>query len=108
MKIYFEDGSLRDYHQLPIKPLFILDASDGTTYREFLDSILVNHPDAIVYTNSIAAFNNKYAWNDQLELPEIYVRAGEYLIFTRIDKVTDKKLNKTDNLAKMYMDGEFE
>jgi len=109
MKIYFEDGQLRNLSQLPIKPDFILDASEGVNANiNFLVSIGKRNPEAIIYTNSIFAFDNRYAWNEKLEVPEVYIRAGEYMLFTRIDALTDRLLREGHNLSKMYISGEFE
>ena len=108
MKIYFEDGELVSSNYLPIKHYIVVNAASGMTSNiNVLDNILENNPDAIVYTNSIFAFSNIYAWNEKLKVPEVYVRAGKHMTFTRIDKLTSRELREAHNLGKMYVAGEF-
>ena len=108
MKIYFEDGELREPHQLAIVADYKVDASKGVTSTiNILDILRQNYPDAVIYTNSIFAFSNEYAWNKELKVPEIYIRAGEHMVFTRIDSLTERELREGHNLAKMYVAGEF-
>ena len=109
MKIYFEDGELRDSTQLPFTYYIVISAANGVSRNIcFLDDLIESDPNAIVYTNSIIAFSNEYAWNEELKVPEIYIRAGEHMLFTRIDKLTEKELRRTHNLAKMYVAGAFD
>lgn len=110
MKIYFEDGKLRDLSQLPTDIDFIIDATDGVSANfNFLDAFNTQVKESItIYTNSIFAFSNQYAWNKELKVPEIYIRAGEHMIFTRIDELTERELREGHNLAKMYVAGEFD
>ena len=108
MKIYFEDGELLESPQLPITDFVVIDAKDGVNRNLYeLDELLKANPTATIYTNSILAFNNDYAWNDELGVPEIYIRGGRLYVFTRIDKLTLKELRKAHNLAKMYIAGAF-
>ena len=107
MKIYFEDGELvqsgyfTNYNRI--------DAKYGVSANMVrLDVLRQTEPDAIVYTNSIIALSNEYAWNEELQVPEIYIRAGEHMIFTRIDKLTTRQLREGHNIAKMWISGEFE
>ena len=109
MKIYFEDGKLLKQSRLPIKYDVKIDAADGVTANDnCLYNLNIHKPNAIIYTNSIMAFSNEYAWNEELKVPEIYIRAGEHMVFTRIDKLTTRELRQGHNLAKMYVAGEFE
>ena len=108
MKIYFEDGPLRDIGQLPFEPDYIIDAGEGvTTNMIFLETALQMNPNATLYTNSIFALNNRYAWNKELQAPEVYIRTGWNECFTRIDNLTGRILREGHNLAKMYVAGEF-
>lgn len=108
MKIFFEDGILRDSSQLPFTCYVVVNASCGVSRNiAVLDELACSEPDAIVYTNSIFAFSNVYAWNDESNVPEIYIRSGENTEFTRIDKLTEKELRYAHNLAKMYVAGSF-
>ena len=108
MKIYFEDGELRSYRQLAFEYDFAMDAAKGVNSNiSALDGLIHMYPDATLYTNSIFAFSNEYAWNEELKVPEIYIRAGEHMIFTRIDKLTERELRRAHNLAKMYVAGAF-
>lgn len=108
MKIYFEDGELVTSGYLPIDYYITVNAAQGVSRNmNMLDDIRECEPDATVYTNSILAFSNEYAWNEELKVPEIYIRAGEHMLFTRIDKLTERELRRAHNLAKMYVAGAF-
>ena len=109
MKIYFEDGKLRNTNQLPIKPDYIVNAEEGVNANiNYLNNICHVNPNCVIYTNSIFAFSNRYAWNKELRTSEIYIRAGEYMVFTRIDGLTNRELREGHNLAKLYVSGEFD
>ena len=108
MKIYFEDGTLMHPRLIPAKIDFIVDATKGVSNNiETLDLFKERCPNSTIYTNSIFAFSNEYAWNNKLNVPEIYIRSGDHMTFTRIDKLTDKELRYAHNLAKMYIAGAF-
>ena len=108
MKIYFEDGELVQSGYLPFTRYIVVHAASGVSSNiAVLDDIKETEPNATVYTNSIFAFSNEYAWNEELKVPEIYIRAGEHMIFTRIDKLTERELRRAHNLAKMYVAGAF-
>lgn len=78
MKIYFEDEELDCPDDFPNDNiLIVINAKNGFTCckrqleiakeTEFRYSV-------IVYTNSLLALNNEYAWNDELGTPEIYLK----------------------------------
>ena len=109
MKIYFEDGELVTSGHLPISNYITINASKGVSRNiQSLNEIKEKYSNLIRYTNSIFAFDNTYAWNEELKVPEIYIRAGEHMVFTRIDKLTNRELRQGHNLAKMYVSGEFD
>jgi hypothetical protein len=109
MKIYFEDGELVTTGYLAFEYDRKIDARKGVRSNLFdLDVALTYVPNATIYTNSIFAFSNEYAWNEELKVPEIYIRAGEHMVFTRIDKLTARELRRGHNLAHMYVAGEFD
>lgn len=122
MKIFFEDGVLSEraflYGMLAVSMCYssgnrsslptAINAKYGPAQnRKALDFHMAKDPNQIIYTNSIFAFDNKYAWNNELKVPEIYIRAGEHRKFTRIDKLTSRELRQAHNLAKMYIAGAF-
>lgn len=108
MKIYFEDGELRNINQLPVRPDFIINAGVGLTESfRLLDLTKAVNPNCIIYTNAITAFSNEYAWNNEIKVPEIYIRAGEHMLFTRIDNLTVRELREGHGLARLYVAGEF-
>ena len=108
MKIYFEDGELLHYTRVPMQVDWAVQANLGVSQNlSMLDLIAEHNPDATVYTNSILALNNKYCWNKELKVPELYIRAGEHMVFTRVDKLTTRELRQGHNLMKLYMNGEF-
>ena len=109
MKIYFEDGELISTPYLPFNNYYKIDAKYGPKHnRDRLDDFRENNPDCIIYTNSLIALSNEYAWNEKLEVPEIYIRAGEYMCFARIDTLTERELRYAHNICKMYLAGSFD
>lgn len=108
MKVYFEDGKLVDVKQLSVVPDFVIDAADGVTACiNLLDNLDKYRRDCVIYTNSIFAFSNRYAWNEKLQLPEIFIRDNEHGLFTNITNFTKRELREGHNLAKLYVGGEF-
>lgn len=108
MKIFFEDGKLLDKDLLGFDCQFYIEAGDGYSFCEgALEIVRENFPSAVVYTNFLPALNNKYAWNDDLSVPEIYMRYEKDQKFYRIDKLTQRELRKAHNIMKLYMNFEF-
>ena len=110
MKIYFEDGHLEtDLSFISVEVDSIVDASAGVSSNiNMLNNLMRNNPNRVVYTNSIFALSNMYAWNKELRVPEVYIRIGDSVMFTRIDKLTNRELKEGHNLAKLYIAGEFD
>lgn len=117
MKIYFEDGPLsKDMTKMPPNMISAIDASYGVTNNiRVLETFKEREEDedisdTVIYTNDISALNTRYAWNDELNVPEIYIRIGndiEFKPFIRIDNLTKRVLRKEDDIAKLYLAGEF-
>lgn len=109
MKIYFEDSVLFHTSFIPENVDYIVDARMGVAKNTaVLNFIKDRRPNAVVYTNSIFAFSNVYAWNEELKVPEIYIRDKDTREFTRIDRLTDRELRKAHHLANMYIAGVFD
>ena len=111
MKIYFEDGPLtKDMTKMPPNMIHGIDASNGVTNNiRVLEDIKEEEPsDTVVYTNDISALNNRYAWNNELKVPEIYLRTGKNDTFIRIDELTGRVLRECHNIAHLYLAGEFD
>ena len=106
MKIYFEDGELLRPNSIDFRYHYMIDARYGYTHNAHFLRVLRSSNDYLsVYTNSLVALDNRWAWNEELGVPEIYlVKDGE---FVRIDKLTDKELRTGHNIMKMYMAGVF-
>lgn len=109
MEIYFEDDSLVTSGYLPFEPTHTIDAKIGyTNCVAQLDFALRIDSQGIVYTNSLAALmDSKYFWNDELGVPELYLRSGEHMVFTRIDNLTDRELKNSHNYLHLYINNEF-
>lgn len=109
MKIFFEDDSLVTSGYLAFNPTHTIDAKIGyTNCVAQLDFALRFDPQGIVYTNSLAVLmDSKYFWNKELGVPELYLRSGEYMVFNRIDKLTERELKETHNYLKLFTNNEF-
>lgn len=111
MKIYFEDGKLKDdneiQREIPHEINLVLNAEYGFSFCKLaLWKLQQTNNRATVYTNMITALNNDYAWNEEMDVPEIYIRNDDGK-FTRIDKLTKRALRKAHNIMRMYMAGAF-
>ena len=108
MKVYFEDGNLLSTTVLSCDPDIIIDAGMGVSKCiAALDAALLMNSDCVVYTNAIVALNNKYVWDEKENIPQLYIRNGEYQLFTNITECTNRQLRESHNLMKMYLAGEF-
>jgi hypothetical protein len=106
MRIYFEDGTLSRPSGPNYQYDYIVDAREGyaRNMRRF-NAIKNLENDAIVYTNSLVALDNRFAWNSELGVPEVYLVVKDK--FVRIDQLTDRKLKEGHNLMNLYIAGEF-
>lgn len=107
MKVYFEDGQLLPQSMLPFKYNYKIDAANGYSCCEvILRKIHENDPKSVIYTNTITALSNFYAWNEELKVPEIYMR-DDSSKFIRIDKLAQGKIRRAQNVMAMYRAGVF-
>ena len=108
MKIYFENGKLKDVTtEIPYEINLELDAKYGFSFCDMvLWKLKQTNNRAVVYTNQITALSNEYAWNNELKAPEIYIRNKDG-VFTRIDNLTNKMLREAHNIMRMYIAGAF-
>lgn len=108
MKIYFEDGKLDQMIKNEINCDFSIDAKNGYSFCEDRLEITKHfYPNCTIYTNSLVALCNIYVWNDELKVPELYLRHKDTMKWMRVDKLTPRELRQGHNLMKMYMSGEF-
>lgn len=126
MKIYFIDGKINEDMINSINPqCMVIDASNGVSHcRRCLDFAMTHPHTTMVLTNSLLALDNKYVWNDKINVPELFVQVSfsyyvknNYTSYTsdcifngweRIDRLTDRQLNEGHNLMKLYLAGEFD
>ena len=108
MTIYFEDGELKPDFNLSFTYTKRIDAGKGFRNNlEELDNLMKSNPGATVYTNSLVALSNTYAWNETLKVPMIFVRSSPFSGFSRIDYLTEKEICRAHNILHMYMNGGF-
>lgn len=106
MKIYFEDGQLHRPNSVDFRYHYMVDAGLGFKQNDaFLNFIKFTDNNASVYTNSLVALDNRLAWNEELNVPEVYLVRDDK--FVRIDELTNRQLREGHNIMKMYIAGEF-
>lgn len=106
MKIYFEDGALHRPNSKYLKYNYLIDARYGYTHNaSLLGCIKDLDYEASVYTNSVIALDNKFAWNEALKVPEVYLVVEDE--FVRIDSLTDRQLREGHDIMRLYIAGEF-
>lgn len=115
MKVYFQDGVLdRDWYyrisEAPRHNIHLIDAVNGVT-DNLIDLKCFQNIDGDVYTNSPLAIDNKYVWNKELGVPELYVRVAgqskDAYEWARVDKLTKRELKECHNLLELYLADEF-
>ena len=108
MKIYFEDGPLTAGQSLKLGCRYIVNAATGYSDNErTFDRIKEEEPNVSVYTNSLVAIKNSYCWNDELQVPELYLRSSKTGEFVRVDTLTDRALRMPHHLLNLYTSGAF-
>lgn len=110
MVVYFENGSITNesVYSETGEELIKVDAGMGYSHcHKKLRYIKDNYPsDTKVYTNSLDAFSNFFAWDDEKKIPMIYVR-NENGVWTLIGELTNRELRYGLVLEKLYVNGEF-
>lgn len=109
MKIYFEDGVLTATQHLKLGCKRTVNASTGYSNNvDVLNKWKYEYPENdAIYTNSLAALSNHYCWNDELGIPELYIRSSKTNEFVRVDELTNRELRAEDDLLNLYLSGEF-
>lgn len=109
MIIFFEDGSINNSLLIDGKEVFKIDAAFGVTinYNMLLAIDKEMDFDTRVYTNSIIALSNRWCWDEQSEVPQVYIRNADHK-WEHITHFTNRQLKQGHNLEKMYRSGEFD
>lgn len=109
MKIYFEDSDLLQNPRLPVKADYIIDAKMGYSSCLAQFEYLYRHnADCVVYTNSLTALmDNKFFWDKETNIPQLYLRYGEYIQFRRVDNLTERELKESHNFLHLFTQNEF-
>lgn len=108
MKIYFEDGPLTATQSLKLGCDYIVNAATGYSDNEqTFKRIKDEEPNASVYTNALGAISNYYCWNDELKVPELYLRSSKTGEFVRVDSLTDRAIRMPNHLLNLYFSGAF-
>lgn len=105
MKIYFVDGYIdrRIVASVPDECMVVSGLHGISTCKKDLEHY--KEFDYNVVANTPLALHNKYVWNEELGVPELYLLSdGEW---KRIDELTNRKLTQAHNLFKLYLVGEF-
>ena len=112
MIIFFEDGPL--VYPCPtslwangIEPINV-DAGMGYRHcRNRLKYIDENYPfNTEVYTNSLDAFSNYWCWDEEKNIPMIYIK-DKNNNWKLINELTTRELRRGLALEKLYTNGEF-
>lgn len=110
MIIYFEDGPIANKHPCNEngEEFLKIDAGAGfTNCRDMLWHVNDYYPfDTKVYTNSLDAFSNTWCWDEELGIPQIYIRNKDG-VWTHITELTSRELRRGLAFDKLYINGEF-
>lgn len=109
MIVFFKDGSItNDSLFIDGKEVLKVDAGMGYSHcRKRLRYIKDNYPfDTEVFTNSLDAFSNFWCWDDEKNVPLIYIQ-NEEGNWKFISELTNRRLRIGHNLEKLYVNGEF-
>lgn len=108
MKIYFENGELSPEIEFDFHVDYYCDATYGYSQNVFdLNMYLNASKNAVVYTNSLAALSMKYAWNEEIQDFDIFMREHKGRPFKRISELYGGKIRISQNVRAMWMSGCF-
>ena len=110
MIIYFEDGLIPNEHVYSItdKELIKIDARLGFTdnYNKLVAIEAEKDFDTEIYTNSVVALSNRWCWDKENKIPQLYIR-NKNNEWKNIVYFTDRELRQGHNIMTIYMNGEF-
>lgn len=107
MKVYFEDGKLREGGVKEVNANASLSADYGiSACYEWLNAMNEMHPDYIIYTNCIFALESPYNWDQDEEYHQVYLRRNNNWIL--IKDLTERELRFAHNIPKLYVANAFE
>ena len=112
MIIYFENGSITNesmYSDITGEELIKVDAGDGLSanYNKLVAIEKKRDFNTKVYTNSIIALSNRWCWDEENKIPQLYIR-NRNDEWENITHFIDREIRYAHNLEKMYMNGVFE
>ena len=114
MKIYFIDDAINDkdmdnanHSGISFSAILRECAGYSDTMRALNELNTHLDTDSKLLTNCIIALKNKYCWNEDLQVPELYIWQSDKKEFIRVDKLTDKQLRRAHDLEKLYRNGVF-
>lgn len=110
MIIFFEDGSITNesIYSITGEELIKVDAAHGFTanYNKLVAIEKDRDFDTRIYTNSLVALSNRWCWDEENKIPQLYLRNKDNE-WENITHFTDKELRNTHNLEKIYVAGGF-
>ena len=86
-----------------------ISAADGpSNVTKWIDNMYKRMPKCTLFTNSIIALSNTYAWNDITNSCDIWFWKPSMNMWVNIQDTTDKEIRKPHNIMKMYLSGAFD
>ena len=115
MKVYFEDGSLKENHGIPgineskNYGLHKCDASEGASFCKVIAGYTAsNFPMQVMYSNSLCVLEPEYSWNSRTKEFDLYMR-NELGNWVKANTLLKKgfKMHCRSDIVRMYLDGRF-
>jgi hypothetical protein len=106
--MFFYDGKLTDIAESEMESEDLIDAGDGyTSNMKRLGEILRDGDPHMVITNQIELLNNTWLWDTKTHTSKLCLKDERDGHWKPIGRFTKRDLKNGNNLAKMYMNGEF-